>query len=222
MKYIPPLNWKPGDELNENRAHWNAVPESAITAEREGSYPSATGFEAVQREIVNAILVAGLVPDPDDYTQLAQAIIALAPNTNIFTGAMLYWPKSTPPSWALERDGAAYSRTTYAALFAKIGTDYGVGDGVTTFNVPDDRGLFDRAWDHGAGVDAGRAFGSYQADELKSHRHNVHSNQGGTPGSPYYLYGEFTTAPLTGNYTEYTGGAETRPKNRAYLPIIIF
>jgi microcystin-dependent protein len=33
-------------------------------------------------------------------------------------------------------DGAAYSRTIYAALFAAIGTTYGVGDGLTTFNVP--------------------------------------------------------------------------------------
>lgn len=36
--------------------------------------------------------------------------------------------------------GAAVSRTTYAALFAKIGTTYGMGDGSTTFNVPDTRG----------------------------------------------------------------------------------
>ncbi len=37
-------------------------------------------------------------------------------------------------------DGTAVSRTTYAALFAVIGTTYGAGDGVNTFNVPDLRG----------------------------------------------------------------------------------
>lgn len=37
-------------------------------------------------------------------------------------------------------DGGAYSRTTYAALFAEIGTKYGAGDGSTTFNVPDPKG----------------------------------------------------------------------------------
>lgn len=36
-------------------------------------------------------------------------------------------------------DGSAVSRTTYAKLFAKIGTQFGVGDGSTTFNVPDRR-----------------------------------------------------------------------------------
>ena len=37
----------------------------------------------------------------------------------------------------LECDGRAVSRTTYATLFAAIGTTYGAGDGSTTFNLPD-------------------------------------------------------------------------------------
>jgi len=52
------------------------------------------------------------------------------------TGTILPWSTVTPPSGFLECDGAAGSRTTYAALFAVIGTTYGVGDGSTTFNVP--------------------------------------------------------------------------------------
>jgi phage-related tail fiber protein len=43
-------------------------------------------------------------------------------------------------SLTLECDGSAVSRTTYARLFAAIGTRYGAGDGVTTFNLPDYRG----------------------------------------------------------------------------------
>lgn len=43
---------------------------------------------------------------------------------------------SVPTGW-VECDGTAISRTTYATLFATIGTTYGVGDGATTFNVPD-------------------------------------------------------------------------------------
>ena len=42
---------------------------------------------------------------------------------------------SVPTGW-LECDGSAVNRTTYAALFAVIGTAYGVGDGSTTFNLP--------------------------------------------------------------------------------------
>jgi microcystin-dependent protein len=44
--------------------------------------------------------------------------------------------QATPPSGFLECDGAAVSRSTYAALFAVVGTTYGIGDGSTTFNVP--------------------------------------------------------------------------------------
>lgn len=55
-------------------------------------------------------------------------------------GSIKGWPGATiPPGWG-DCDGAAISRTTYAALFAEIGTTYGVGDGSTTFNKPDFRG----------------------------------------------------------------------------------
>ena len=52
-------------------------------------------------------------------------------------GALLSFAGSTAPLGWLMCDGAAVSRATYAALFAVIGTTYGVGDGSTTFNVPD-------------------------------------------------------------------------------------
>jgi microcystin-dependent protein len=53
------------------------------------------------------------------------------------TGAIVsYVSTSTPPTGWLWTDGSAVSRTTYATLFSVIGTTYGVGDGVTTFNLP--------------------------------------------------------------------------------------
>lgn len=48
--------------------------------------------------------------------------------------------RSSPSSGWLLCDGSAVSRTTYATLFAAIGTAYGAGNGTTTFNVPDLRG----------------------------------------------------------------------------------
>lgn len=56
------------------------------------------------------------------------------------TGSLVPFAGATPPSGYLLCDGSAVSRTTYAALFAVIGTDWGPGDGSTTFNVPDLRG----------------------------------------------------------------------------------
>lgn len=57
------------------------------------------------------------------------------------TGSVAFFAAPTPPglvspaTW-LKCDHSAVSRTTYANLFALIGTTYGAGDGVTTFNVP--------------------------------------------------------------------------------------
>jgi microcystin-dependent protein len=53
------------------------------------------------------------------------------------TGTITSWSESTAPTGFLECAGAAVSRSTYAALFAVIGTTYGAGNGSTTFNVPD-------------------------------------------------------------------------------------
>jgi microcystin-dependent protein len=63
---------------------------------------------------------------------------ALPPDV-FLPGMSIRWPSSTPPSGWLIRNGAAISRTAYAALFAVIGTTFGAGDGSTTFNLPDDR-----------------------------------------------------------------------------------
>ena len=53
------------------------------------------------------------------------------------TATIVPWSDASVPSGFLECDGSAVSRTTYSALFAIVGTTYGVGDGSTTFNVPD-------------------------------------------------------------------------------------
>ena len=56
------------------------------------------------------------------------------------TGAVMPYAGSSAPSGWLFCAGQAVSRTTFAALFAAVGTTYGAGDGSTTFNLPDLRG----------------------------------------------------------------------------------
>lgn len=75
------------------------------------------------------------------------------------------------PAGYLYCDGRAVSRTTYAALFNVIGTRFGAGDGSTTFNLPDWRGVFMRGWDDGRGLDSARVFGVQQSGQNKSHAH---------------------------------------------------
>ena len=89
------------------------------------------------------------------------------------SGTVLYFAGSRAPAGWLKANGAAVSRTAYAALFAAIGTTYGAGDFLNTFNLPDLRGEFIRGWDDGRGVDTPRSIGSAQAHALQSHQHGL-------------------------------------------------
>ena len=136
------------------------------------------------------------------------------------TGSITMYGASVAPSGWLECDGSAISRTTYSSLFAIIGTTFGVGDGSTTFNLPDLRGEFVRGWDNERGVDSDRVLGSSQEDELESHTHPAFGS--GNIGSTYpYVYISNYTDDLSPIRTVgATGGAETRPRNIALMYII--
>lgn len=72
------------------------------------------------------------------------------------TGSLLPYAGSTEPSGWLFCFGQEVSRTTYAALFAALGTVYGVGNGSTTFNLPDLRGRIAAGKDDMGGTSANR------------------------------------------------------------------
>ncbi|HLZ88580.1 MAG TPA: tail fiber protein [Puia sp.] len=157
-------------------------------------------------------------------------------NQNIVQpGMMLYWPKAAAPNGWLECDNTFQAIAAYPNLFAQIGTTWG-GDGQTNFRLPPSQGYFIRGWDHGAGVDPGRAFGSIQEDALKSHDHITHA-QGRIPGQDgnsgflsSSVDGRFSgggkdifgrdLSPDPNMRTSFTGDTETRPKNIALMLII--
>jgi microcystin-dependent protein len=132
-----------------------------------------------------------------------------------------WFARNTAPTGWLKANGAAVSRTTYERLFDVIGTTYGVGDGSTTFNLPDLRGEFIRGWDDGRGVDTARAFGSAQADELKSHNHTQRGVFAGSAGGGGTTHAMNVTTSNLATTTD-TGGSETRPRNVALLACIKF
>lgn len=70
-----------------------------------------------------------------------------------------YGGSSAPSAWLLCY-GQAISRTTYADLYAVLGTTYGSGDGSTTFNLPDLRGRVVAGQDDMGGTSADRLTGS--------------------------------------------------------------
>lgn len=86
------------------------------------------------------------------FLALLQALASLV----VPAGAVCSFAGSSAPDGWLVCDGAAVSRTTYAALFEQIGTVFGAGDGVATFNLPDLRNEFVR------GSSATRAVGSWE------------------------------------------------------------
>lgn len=73
-------------------------------------------------------------------------------NIGDIPGTIKTWSSASAPNGYLACDGTPISRTTYAALFSKIGTTYGSGDGSTTFNLPDYRWAFLRGY--GANISA--------------------------------------------------------------------
>lgn len=100
-------------------------------------------------------------------------------------GAMLPFGGTTEPANWLFARGQAVSRTTYAALFAAIGTAFGAGNGTTTFNLPDLRGRVPVGRDNMGGTPANRltsavsgvdatTVGAAGGDQrLHQHNHNV-------------------------------------------------
>lgn len=72
------------------------------------------------------------------------------------TGVVHDFAGTVAPQGWLMCFGQAVSRTTYANLFAKIGTTYGAGDGSSTFNLPDARGRVSAGKDNMGGTTAGR------------------------------------------------------------------
>lgn len=163
----------------------------------------------------------------------------------MFRGLVMPFPMETPPAGWLVCNGQAVSRTTYAALFALIGTTHGAGDGATTFNLPDCRGQFVRGLDLGRGVDTGRALGSTQADDIKSHTHTGSASEAGSHTHSYNViglssggvqlasgsgWGPVAAADTTSSAGGHThtlsvssaGGTESRPKNIALVWAIKF
>ena len=140
------------------------------------------------------------------------------------TGSIVLFGCDYAPAGYLKCNGAAVSRTTYAALFGRIGTRHGGGDGSTTFNLPDLRGEFLRGWDDGRGTDAGRGLGSWQAQDIQSHTHQTVVGQAAGGGSSgLYSSGDDYTGTLRSYVdTLAAGGAETRPRNVAFLACIKF
>ena len=182
--------------------------------------------------------------DKVTYTQ-AEVTSAIASGSTV-VGSEMTWATATVPTGWLEENGAAISRSTYSALFAVLGTTFGVGDGSSTFNLPDARGEFIRGWAHGSANDPDRAartnrgdgttgdvVGSKQLDQFQGHKFSVRgNNNAGGPAHDANIIFHIAGSALNNLNSVTTGaqsdgtngtprtGAETRVRNTNRMIII--
>lgn len=103
------------------------IAKAVITFDKLASGAIATEEQAIAGTLDNVLMTP---------LKVAQAIAMQIPPA-VPTGMIAFFDLTQIPDGWLLCDGSAVSRTTYANLFAKIGTRHGAGDGSTTFNLPD-------------------------------------------------------------------------------------
>lgn len=138
-------------------------------------------------------------------------------------GALMMFGGSSAPTGWLICDGSAVSRSTYSDLFSIIGETFGVGDGSTTFNLPDLRGRSPIGAGSGDGLttrslgdDGGEEDHSLIIAEMPIHDHNYYMFQqqsGAASGSTYY------SGNVTTNSTGGSGGDGGHNTMHPYLAV---
>lgn len=125
-------------------------------------------------------------------------------------GAIIQWGGATAPVNWLLCDGSAVSRTTYASLFAAIGTTYGTGNGTTTFNLPDLRGRVPVGKNGGSfgtlGATGGAETHTLTAAQLPSITGDVRLHGGESGSVLWQPNGVFSTSDIRSNEYKTSGG----------------
>ncbi len=138
-------------------------------------------------------------------------------------GAIVAFGGSAAPVGWLLCDGAAVSRTTYDALFSAIGTAFGTGDGSTTFNLPNFKGVSPTgvgSQDINGRTKTGPALGEVREDQMQGHYHGPLSpaadfRQGGSPSESAFSTG--SSGRIESNTGEpVTDGTNGTPRTWAY------
>ena len=145
----------------------------------------------------NPYQIAPIV-DPSPSNALSCGASGLLAINAVPAGSIIMWPSNVLPSGWLVCQGQAVSRSTYASIFGVIGTTYGVGDGVTTFNLPNFQGRVPTGVSTSdssfyLAVAGGEKTHTLVTAEMPSHHHDTNrnlnaQNQSAAPGA-YIIMG---------------------------------
>lgn len=228
--------------LSSTFTFWSAnnvpanIDTGAITIRQVTTSPHGITIQSPNSLAANYSLTlpGALPPSSAAVTVNSSGQLSFISGGSIPVGGITMYGGAAAPSGFLLCDGSAISRTTYVNLFTAIGTAYGIGDGSTTFNIPDLRGLFPRGVSGSSGNDpdassrtatnggnSGNNVGSVQADQLVSHDHTWTNNAaaGGSVININAQQGNNGANNVTVSTSNF-GGNETRPKN-VYVNFII-
>jgi len=124
------------------------------------------------------------------------------------TGEIKMWGVASAPAGYLLCDGAAVSRTTYAALFAVYGTTFGAGDGSTTFNLPNfkDRMPIGAGNSYALAATGGSATTTISASNLPPHTHSITD-----PGHFHTITTLYNGGAYTQAFPGASGGTQNNP-----------
>jgi phage-related tail fiber protein len=223
-----PLGTQPGSDMDDAIRDTRAGVEMMLDDEHTVDVSDPTDPHVTHKAdfLTSEMIIDGEVGSAD-IEDGGVAAADLAPNAAVPAGFVWPYAGSTAPTGWLECNGAAVNRTTYAALFTAIGTTFGIGNGSTTFNLPDLRGEFVRGWDHGRDVDADRTLGSAQEEavnrvaELGSIANSESSYDRSVPIPSDGTWSAYVETGKNGqNYwgvRARTTGSETRPRNVALM-----
>lgn len=159
---------------------------------------SSTNYDWSYGQLANdSTFITSLLANTTFVNNLTTQIITNNPTAitdGLAVGFMRYYPVASVPTKWLRMDGSAISRTTYATLFSLIGTTYGVGDGSTTFNLPDFRDKLSMGYSgtKALGSTAGSDTHTIASGNLPPHIHGISSGAGTTNSAGDHSHYMFT------------------------------
>jgi microcystin-dependent protein len=139
-------------------------------------------------------------------------------------GCIFPYGGASVPGGYLLCDGSAVSRTTYSVLLSAIGTTYGAGDGINTFNVPDLQGRVPVGYHstesefNSLGETGGEKTHVLTETEMPSHAHSYTVTSDGT-GGYYNTAGANHAIDLSSATTGYTGGNTAHNNLQPYITL---